>query len=334
MSDILKSLSQDMAALVKAAAPSIVRLEARRRIPGSGIVWSADGVIVTTHHVMEQEENITVGLEGGDTITANLVGRDPATDLAVLRADAADLTPANWVETSELSVGHLVLALGRPGITTQATLGVISALGMEWQTPAGGKIDTYFQTDVTMYPGFSGGPLVTADGSFAGVNSSALMRGMSHTIPTATVRNVVETLLAHGHIQRGYLGVGVQPVELPDAIQESLSQETGVMFMSVEADSPAAESGLLQGDILVTLAGTPVRHIDDLQQLLQSGRVGQTVPLQFVRSGELQSVETTITARESSGDERTHRGRRGGPHRHGRSGRGGRHGHGRHGHGR
>lgn len=325
MSDVLKSLSQDMAALVKDAGPSIVRLEARRRTPASGIVWSADGVIVTAHHVVEQEENIEVGLDGGGTTTATLVGRDPSTDLAVLRTDASDLTAASWAETADLRVGHLVLALGRPGITTQATLGVISAVGREWQTPAGGKIDTYLQTDVTMYPGFSGGPLATAGGAFAGVNTSALMRGVSITVPTATIRSVVETLLAHGHIQRGYLGVGVQPVELPDALKESLSQETGVMFMSVEAESPAAESGLLQGDILVTLDGQPVRHIDDLQQLLQGERVGTTVTVQIVRGGELQSVDTTIAAREASAETRHPRGPRGGGGR-GSRGRGGRHG--------
>lgn len=325
MSDVLKSLSQDMAALVKDAGPSIVRLEARRRVPASGIVWSADGVIVTAHHVVEQEENIEVGLEGGDTITAALVGRDPSTDLAVLRTDASDLSAATWVETGELSVGHLVLALGRPGITTQATLGVISAVGREWQTPAGGKIDTYLQTDVTMYPGFSGGPLVTAGGAFAGVNTSALLRGVSITVPTATVRGVIEALLTHGHIQRGYLGVGVQPVELPHALGESLSQETGVMFMSVEAESPAAESGLLQGDILVTLDGQPVRHIDDLQKLLQGERVGKTVTVQVVRGGELQSVDTTIAARETGGDEGHSRGHRRG-HRGRSRGRGRRHG--------
>ena len=150
--------------------------------------------MVTAHHVVKRDENITVGLPNGDTVAASLVGRDPTTDLAVLRADAA-LTPAEWSEPESLRVGHLVLALGRPGRTVQATLGIVSALGDQWRTPAGGTVDRYLQTDVVMYPGFSGGALVDAAGKVLGVNSSALMRGTSLALPVPTLRRVVEVRL-------------------------------------------------------------------------------------------------------------------------------------------
>jgi S1-C subfamily serine protease len=317
MTNVLQSLSQDLAGLVETAGASIVRVEARRRLPASGVIWSSDGVVVTAHHVVERDENIQIGLPDGSTSAATVVGRDPASDTAVLRVDAEDLTPAAWVEADDLRVGHLVLALGRPGHTVQATLGVISALGGPWRTPGGGDMDTYLQTDVTMYPGFSGGPLVTAGGKMAGINTSALLRGVSISVPVATLRGVVETLLAHGHMPRGYLGVGVQPVRLPDALQETLSQETGVMLMSVESDGPAAASGLLQGDVLVTLDGEPVHDIDALQMLLHSARVGKQIPVQYVRGGKIHESQVTIEQKTEAGtpEERgrgARRGRRGG----------------------
>src|SRR5512147_2821383 len=213
MSDALQSLSQALADAAEVAGKSIVRVEGRRRTPASGIVWSADGAIVTAHHVVERDE-VKIGLPDGETATAKLIGRDPTTDLAMLKADVKGLTAAKWAETSSLKVGHLVLALGRPGRTVQATLGVISALGETWRTPAGGEIDRYLQTDVVMYPGFSGGPLVGAGGEFLGLNTSGLLRGISVAIPAATIKRIGEQLLAHGKVRRGYLGVGAQPVRL------------------------------------------------------------------------------------------------------------------------
>lgn len=294
MSEALQNLSNAMAGLVEAAGPSIVRVEARGRVPASGVVWSSDGIIVTAHHIVERDDNIQIGLADGNTVNATLIGRDPNTDLAVLKAEASGLTPAIWVDATDLRVGHLMLALGRPGKTVQATLGIVSALGGAWRTPAGGDIDHYLQTDVVMYPGFSGGPLLDASGRVAGINSSALMRGVSMTVPAATVKKAVETILAHGRMPRGYLGVGIQPVRLPDALQPQLSQETGLMLMSVEANSPAAQGGLLQGDVLVTLDGQAVRHVDELQTLLSSDRAGKPIPVRIVRGGQVHDLTVTI----------------------------------------
>ena len=294
MTEALQNLSQSMAGLVEQSDGKVVRVDARQRLPGSGVIWSADGLIVTSHHVVERDDQIKIGLADGKTVEATLVGRDPGADLAVLRANATGLTPATWVDAADLRVGHLMLALGRPGNRIQATLGIASALGGAWRSPSGGEIDHYLQTDVVMYPGFSGGPLVAADGRFAGVNTSALMRGVSMAIPSGTIRKVVETILAHGHMPRGYLGIGIQPVRLPDALQQTLGQETGLMVMSVETNSPAAQAGMVQGDVLVKLDGAPVRHVDELQVLLTGERVGKALETQVVRGGQLQTFAMTL----------------------------------------
>ncbi len=294
---VLSDLSQTLAATVEAASGGVVRVEARPRLPASGIVWSADGVIVTAHHVVEEEENIGIGLPDGRTTTAKLVGRDPTTDIAVLRAQATGLAPRPLADAKTLKVGHIVLAIGRPGQTAMATLGIVSALGEGWRTPPGGWLDRYLQTDVVMYPGFSGGPLVDANGSLIGLNSSALLRGVSLTIPAATLEQVVQTLLTKGKVSRGYLGVGAQPVRLPSAQAQQLGQETGLLVVSVEPGSPAEKGGLLLGDVIVGIAGQPIRHLDDLLSALGSDRVGTTVATRIIRGGQAKDVNVVVGER-------------------------------------
>jgi S1-C subfamily serine protease len=300
VTEVLQDLSDALAATVKAAGSSVVRVEARRRLPASGIVWSSDGVIVTAYHVVERDENINVGLPDGQSVPATLVGRDPTTDLAVLRAQAptaSGAVPPTWADPGNLHVGHLVLALGRPGRTAQATLGIVSALGESWRTPAGGRIDRYLQTDVVMYPGFSGGPLVDAAGQVLGLNTSALLRGVSLTVPTPTLSEVVQTLLTHGRVRRGYLGVGAQPVRLPAGLGQQLGQETALLLVSVEPGSPADQGGLLLGDTIVAFDEQPIRHMDDLLALLSSDRVGETMPVRIVRGGQLQELKVVVGER-------------------------------------
>ncbi len=294
MSDALRSLTADLAGLAEQVGGVTVRVEGRGRMPATGVVYSADGLIVTSHHVVEREDNLAVGLPDGRRVAAQLVGRDATSDLALLRAEATGLLPAQWAAADELRVGHLVLALGRPGQSVQATLGVISALNGSWRTPGGGQIERYVRTDVVMYPGFSGGPLAGAGGQVIGVNTSALLRGESIAVPGETVRRVAATLLEHGRMPRGYLGVGLQPVRLAPALHQQLGQETGLMIMSVEADAPAAAAGIVQGDILVALDGQAVRHIDGLQSLLGAERVGKQVEARLVRGGAPVAVTVTI----------------------------------------
>lgn len=294
----LSDLSQTLAAAVEFAGAGVVRVEARPRFPASGIVFSADGVVVTAHHVVEEEDNIQIGLGDGRTINAKLVGRDPTTDIAVLRAQSSGLTARSWADLNALKVGHLSIALGRPGKTVMATLGIVSALGESWRTPGGGKLDRYLQTDVVMYPGFSGGPLIDANGNFIGMNSSALMRGVSLTIPATTIKSVVETLLTKGRIARGYLGIGAQPVRLPEALAKQLNQETGLLIVSVEPGGPADKAGLMLGDTIVAVGGDVVRHLDDLLAALNGERVGAAVPVKIVRGGQVSELRATIGERK------------------------------------
>ncbi len=293
----LSDLSQGMADAVAKSAPGIVRVEARRRLPATGIVWSADGLIITAHHVVKRDDNIVIGLADGSRAPAALVGRDPSTDTAVLRAEASDLAPLVETDKKNLGVGHLALALGRPGKSVQATLGVISALGAAWRTPWGGQIDRYLQTDVVMYPGFSGGPLVDVDGRLIGLNTSGLSRGVSLAVPTPTLARIAETLLAHGRMRRGYLGVSTQQARLPKPIQKELGQKMGLLIVSSEADSPAEKGGLTLGDTLIGLAGAPIQHHEDLLAQLSGDRIGTAVPVKILRGGEVKIVDVLVGER-------------------------------------
>lgn len=309
---ILKDLSDAMAEAVEAISPSIVQVNARRRLAATGIVWSADGIIVTAHHIVERDDNITVTLHDGTSHDATLIGRDPQNDLAVLKVDAK-LSPAKWGENEKLKVGNLILALGRPGEQVQATLGVVSALVSSPTTgehderrrhrKRGGRriwqvlIDGYVQTDVVMYPGFSGGPLVSGDGAVHGLNTSGFGHGVSITVPVATIRNTVNTLQKHGKMKKGYLGVGLQPARLSDSAAKELEQETGLLIVSIESDSPADKASLLVGDIIVALDEEAVEQMDELLAMLTGERVGKAVPVQIVRGGQLQNVDVTIGER-------------------------------------
>ena len=297
MSNVLTELSAALATAVSQADSGIVRVEGRRRLGATGIVWSAEGLILTANHVVRQDEGLNVGLPDGSRVAASLVGRDPSTDLAVLKAEASGLTPLTEGNKQELGVGNLVLALGRPGRTVQATLGIVSALGEGWRTRLGGQIDRYLQTDVVMYPGFSGGPLVDAAGQLIGLNTSALGRGVSLTIPTPTLARVADALQAHGRVQRGYLGVSTQRVHLPDDLKAELEQKRGLLVVSVEKDSPAAKAGLTMGDTLVSFADNAVQSHDDLLALLAGDVVGTAVSAKFVRGGQVHTTEITVAAR-------------------------------------
>lgn len=329
MSDILQQLSDAMAGVVEQLSPAIVTVDGRRRLPATGVIHSADGLIVTAHHVVESDEGVGIITSDGKRHTATLIGRDPHNDLAVLRVNASDLPTIPWADDDALKVGHLVLALGRPMQQVQATLGVVSATVSgqraheireemrsrreqaapeEWrrfrremrrarrQRMMGRALaDGYIATDVVMYPGFSGGPLVSGDGRVHGLNTSGFGQGMSISVPVATIRQTASTLLAHGRMRQGFLGVGVQPVRLPAGIVED--QETGLVVISVESDSPAANAGLIVGDIIVALDNEPTADVDELLGLLTGDRVGQSVAIDIVRGGSAQQMNVTIAER-------------------------------------
>jgi S1-C subfamily serine protease len=289
-----QTFSNSLAAAVEAAGRVTVSVDARGRLPATGIVWSADGLILTADHVVQRDENINVSLPDGTSHAATVVGRDPASDLALLKIEASGLATPEFVDS--LKVGHLVLAVGRPD-DVQAALGNVVALG----GPVRGRhrnFAAFIQSDVTMYPGFSGGPLVDASGRVAGLNSSALARGASLAIPVAVLRTVAEALQRDGRVKRGFLGVSTQPVALAEGVTATLGQATGLMIIGTEKDGPADKGGLLQGDVIVALGGQGVADIEDLQAALSAATVGQPAVVKVVRGGELKEISVTIGVRE------------------------------------
>jgi S1-C subfamily serine protease len=299
MSEVLQQLSSELASIVERVGPSVVRVEGRRGGPSSGAVWSADGLVVTASHVVEWEEGIEVGLPDGSTVNATLVGRDPSTDVAVLRAAASGLTPASWSGTDGLKVGQLVVGVSRPGRSARAGLGIVSALGDSWRTRLGGRVDRYVQSDVDRHPGYSGSVLAAAGGGALGLNTSGLVRSAGIVVPASTLRRVVDALLAHGQVRRGFLGVGTYPVALPAPLQQQLSQRSALLVVSVQANSPAERAGLVLGDALVAFDGHATRQPADLLPLLEEDRIGATVTARVLRAGELRDVSVTIGTRET-----------------------------------
>jgi S1-C subfamily serine protease len=295
---VLESLSNDLAGAVDRAGQSVVAIHARRRIPASGIHWRP-GIIVAAHHTIQREDDITVSLADGTTATATLAGRDPTTDLAVLKVDDAKVPVASLGDGTGLRVGTLVLALGRPGGTVTASLGVISTVGGEWRTWHGGSIDRFVRLDLSIYDGFSGGPLVDAGGRVLGVNTSGLSRGAALAIPVSTVNRVVDQLVKSGRVARGYLGLGMQAVRLPPPLVERLSLPTdvGLMVVSAEPSGPGDTAGILIGDVLIAIADRPVGDPTEVLSLLGGDQIGKTLATRIIRAGESKSVSITIGER-------------------------------------
>lgn len=289
----IQQFSDALAAAVELAGRSTVTVDARGRLPATGIVWSADGEILTADHVVQRDDNIQVTLPGGGKHSAKLVGRDSTSDLALLKIEASGLALPTW---GEVKVGHLVLALGRPD-DLQAALSSVVAVGGPVRGPFR-HLEAYIQTDVTMFPGFSGGPLVDVSGRVVGLNSSALARGASVAVPVAAARRVADALRQHGRIKRGYLGVSTQPVPLPEAVAALAGQPSGLMIIGVEKGSPAETSGMMQGDVVIGLAGQRVTHVEGLQAALGPETVGRSIPVRIVRGGQVTELNLTVGERE------------------------------------
>ena len=297
----LVALSNELADAVERAGRWTVAIHARRRIPSSGIVWRP-GVVVAASHTIRRDEDISITLPDGGSVVATLAGRDPGTDLAVFRLpDTAPAIPAAALAPDDaLRVGALVLAVGRPGDNVTASLGAISALGGEWRTWQGGRVDRFVRLDLAIYDGFSGGPLIDAAGRLLGVNTSGLTRAAPIAIPLSTITRVADELLAKGHVRRGYAGVAVQPVEIPERLarEHSLPAETALLVVAVEPGGPADRAGVLIGDVLIALDGAPLREPTDLL----AGLSGRTpVEVRLVRGGAPVSVSLTPGDRPTRG---------------------------------
>jgi S1-C subfamily serine protease len=296
----LAILSDQLADAAATAGESIVAVHARPRLPSTGIHWQ-DGVVVTTDGTVRREREITVTLPDGRKLPATLAGRDQRTDLAVLRVAAGSLPTARLGDPASLRPGHLVLALARLGEGgPRVSFGAVSAVGGRWRCWKGGELDRLLQSNLTLYPGFGGGPLVDATGQIHGINSGGLSRAFATTIPVETVNRTVRQLLERGYVARGWLGAAMQPVRFNPAAQRRLGVEsdTGLVLLSVEPDGPAASAGLLVGDVIVKLGGRPIENVEDLVEALgATDVVGRTFNLDLVRGGELIKADVLIGER-------------------------------------
>jgi S1-C subfamily serine protease len=296
----LSQLSAQLADAVSAAANGVVAIHARRRIPSSGILWR-DGIIVSASHTVRREGDVSVTLPNGQTASATIVGRDAATDVIVLRTDAS--AKAARRGNGALQVGSLVLAVGRPGKDVTASFGIISAIGAGWRTWQGTRIDRVLRLDLAIYDGFSGGPLVDAQGGVLGLNNSALARGAPMSLAADTVDRLVDELLERGHVRRAFIGVAIHPVGLNSSIVEkhNLEQSSGLMVLSVAEGGPAERAGILVGDVLVEANGQTLHRPTDLLDALSSVKAGSTLSARVVRGGKLETVAITPGDRPAEG---------------------------------
>jgi S1-C subfamily serine protease len=287
----LSDLSKEIEELVEKASKSVVRVDARRGRAGTGIVWGKD-LVLTANHVVEQEENIEV-VNDGKSAKASIVGRDPATDLALLKVDGLQAPVMPRAKVEDLKPGQIVLALGRPG-SLKATFGTISAVSSSWRGWRGSEIEHLIQTNAPLYPGFSGGPLVDTEGRAVGMNSWVFGRGDGRAIAMDVAERVVASLQSDGRIKRPYLGIGTQEVNLPDAVKSRANQDTGLLVVAIEPQSPADKAGLMQGDTLLALDGTATANLEDLYAGLRKIKVGSTQTIKVVRAGELKDIQITV----------------------------------------
>ena len=296
--NVLVELSDALADAAEKAGKATVLVNARRRMPASGIVYASD-LVLTADHIIEREEGIKVTLADGTEVSARIAGRDPGSDLAVLKLERS-AGPVAEPTKSPARLGQMALVLGRPtpnGI--EASLGTVSAIGGPIRTGRGGMLERYIRTDSISYPGFSGGPLVAADGTVLGVNTSGLANGAAVTIPADIAWRIADTLVQHGRIQHGYLGIRSQTVDIPASSQKALNrdQTTGLLIVGVENDSPASKGGLIVGDILVAVGGTPVPHHDELFAHLDGDVVGKSLPIEVLRGGQPQTINIVVGER-------------------------------------
>lgn len=291
-SNSLVELSAALARAVEIGERAVVAVHGRPHIPSSGVVVRP-GIVVTTDHTLKRDEELTVTAADGRNLPATLAGRDGGTDLAVLRVPEDFAEAAKPADAASLKAGNFVLALGRRGANgVSASFGVVSATGGAWRTWRGGQIETFIRPDVNVYHGFSGGALVDVEGQFIGVNTTGLTRGAPATVPASTVIRVADELLSRGHVRRGYLGVGLHPVQLPD-------RREGLMIVSLEPDGPGAKSGLFLGDVLMKLEGETIGDTDDVQKHLGGDRVGGQIEAEILRGGSVMTLRVVPGERPS-----------------------------------
>jgi S1-C subfamily serine protease len=316
---LLDAYSRSVVDVVKKVSPSVVNIEILRRLPahlahrtptghqqagsGSGFIFTPDGFTLTNSHVVHGAERIEVTLADGSHYAATLIGDDPDTDLAVLRIDAPAVTfsHVDLGDSDGIQVGQMAIAIGNPyGFQTTVTAGVISALARSIRSGSGRLIDNVIQTDASLNPGNSGGPLLNSRGAVVGVNTAiiASAQGICFAVPVNTAKYVAGRLMKDGKITRSYIGIGGQNVPLHRKVVRffDLPVETGIMVQEMDPNGPATRSGLRSGDVILDFAGTPTPTIDHLHRLMTEDRVGATFPMTIVRHTDKLVLNVTPVA--------------------------------------
>ena len=292
------AVSDELAGAVERAASAIVAVHGAYRWPSTGVIWS-EGVVVTAAHTVRREEGIEIALADGSRAAADLAGLDAGTDLAVLKVGAARSAALGKTEVDALKVGQLAIAVARVSEHgVNASLGMIGGLGGAWRTWRGGRVEQLIRVAITLYPGFSGGALLDAQGRMIGINTAGLARSGGIALPHPTVDRVAADLLAKGYVARPYLGVAMQSVRLPESLRKKLNLDdgAGVIVLSMEPEGPAERAGVLVGDVFLSLGEQRVSDTMEVQHALGTEPIGRTVPATIVRGGERVVLE--ITPRE------------------------------------
>jgi serine protease Do len=293
--DLLSGFSNQLADAVDTASPSVVQVQGRRR-PASGLVY-ADGVVLTTVRALGREDGLHVRRHDGQTFDAELAGWDPTTSLAVLRV-AGLATAAIAPAASPARVGHLALAVARSwSNAVTASAGIVSVIGGPLPTGRRRAIDQVIRTTAPMHDGFAGGAFLDTSGGLVGIATAAAIRGLGVVIPASIAWKTAATLLEHGQLKRGYLGIAGQPATLTENQQGAGGREQALLVVGVTSGSPAAAAGVLIGDVLLEFDGHPIESPEDLLDLLVGDRVGRPVTLRTLRGGAVTELKPTVGER-------------------------------------
>jgi S1-C subfamily serine protease len=301
---LLDAYSNAVIGVTERVGPAVVRIETGSGVPnarergglGSGIVISPDGLVLTNSHVVGASKQIRLRDSEGMVSDARVLGVDPDTDLALLRADGArDLPYASLGNSKSLRRGQLVVAIGNPlGFESTVTAGVVSALGRSIRSVSGRTIEDVIQTDAALNPGNSGGPLVSSAAEVIGINTAIISgaQGICFAVASNTAQFVLSEIIRHGYVRRAHIGVSGQTAPIPrrHAVVAGVDNKMGALLAQIEADTPAAQAGLLPGDVVIKLDGVDINGVDDLIRALDRDRIDRTLEMEVLRMGRLRVV--------------------------------------------
>jgi S1-C subfamily serine protease len=295
--NLLGALSDVLVARFAAARDSVAAVRLSERAHLGAILWRHD-VLVTSEQSLPDRDVLQALLADGSGVTGKLAGRDSATNVAVIRLDKAAHAPTLSASTTQ--AGALVIAAGADGGgRPSARLGMVNAVGPEWHSMRGGRIDARIQLDIRLAASEEGGPAFDAAGGWLGMTTFG-PRGQILVIPAATIERIAPALLASGHVPRGWLGIALRPVAVPDELRPAAGEATGLMVMSLSPEGPAAKAGIVPGDIILSVDGTSARRLRSVLAHLGSDSVGKSVALRVIRGGAVIAVEATITERPAA----------------------------------